>query len=148
MLSARLVHLIETHADRLSHDVLQRLQHDPRCAADMTRLPQEELAARSYEIYRNLSDWLLGNRIYELERLYTDLGEHRASQGVPLSSLLYAITITKDQLWRFLEAEGLVTQPFELFGEIELLRMLDQFFDRALYHAALGYEHAQRPVAA
>jgi len=148
MLSARLVHLIETNADRLSHDFLLRLQNDPRCA-DLSKVPPEELRARSYEIYRNLSDWLLGNKTHELERLYTDLGAHRATQGVALSSLLYAITATKEQLWHFLEAEGFATRPVELFGEMELFRMLDQFFDRALYHAALGHERAQtRTVAA
>jgi hypothetical protein len=147
MLSARLVHLIETHADQLSHDVLLRLQHDPRCA-DLVKVPAEELRSRSYEVYRNLSDWLLGSKTHEIERLYTHLGERRAGQGVAMASLLYAITLTKDQLWHFLEAEGLFTQPVELFGEMELFRMLDQFFDRALYHAALGHEQAQHKVAA
>jgi hypothetical protein len=38
----------------------------------------------------------------------------------------------------------------ELFGEMELFRLVDQFFDRALYHAAVGYErvHHRTPVAA
>jgi hypothetical protein len=29
----------------------------------------------------------------------------------------------------------------ELHGELELLHLLGQFFDRALYYAAVGYEH-------
>jgi len=28
----------------------------------------------------------------------------------------------------------------EAFGELEMLQLLDQFFDRATYYSALGYE--------
>jgi hypothetical protein len=27
-----------------------------------------------------------------------------------------------------------------VFGELEMLQLLEQFFDRAIYYAALGYE--------
>jgi len=30
----------------------------------------------------------------------------------------------------------------DVFGELEMLQMLDQFFDRAIYYAAIGYERA------
>jgi hypothetical protein len=31
-----------------------------------------------------------------------------------------------------------------LYGELELQRLLNQFFDRAIYYAVLGYEEAGR----
>ncbi len=31
----------------------------------------------------------------------------------------------------------------EIMGELELLQMLEMFFDRAIYYAAVGYEHPQ-----
>jgi hypothetical protein len=31
--------------------------------------------------------------------------------------------------------------PVEIYGELELLRLMDQFFDRALCFASEGYEH-------
>ena len=48
--------------------------------------------------------------------------------------------ITKEHLWGFLQRESLLDRPFELYGELELLRMLDQFFDRAAYYGILGYQ--------
>ena len=42
-----------------------------------------------------------------------------------------------------LDASGLrcfMNSPVELYGEMELLRLLDQFFDRALVFATEGYE--------
>jgi len=37
--------------------------------------------------------------------------------------------------------KGVVTKPIELFAEMELFRLLDQFFDKALYYLAKGYEN-------
>jgi hypothetical protein len=31
----------------------------------------------------------------------------------------------------------------KVFGELEVLQLLSQFFDRAIYHAAIGYEEAR-----
>lgn len=142
MLATRLVHLIETHADSLSQTLIERLENDPHCA-DLRKVPEHEMKARTYEVYRNLGDWLLGKTQNEVGQIYRHLGERRAEQGVAFSHFLYAIMATKEQLWKFLEEEGMVAKPVELFGEMELFRMVDQFYDRALYHSAVGYEQVQ-----
>ncbi|HYA24261.1 MAG TPA: hypothetical protein VEF05_08880 [Terriglobales bacterium] len=142
MLAMRLVRLIETHADRLSQSLTRRLENDPHCS-ELKKVPREELEARSYEIFSHLTDWLLSKTQHDLERVYTELGVRRAKQQVALSHVLYAVTATKEQLWAFLQDEGVVTKPVELFAEMELFRMLDQFFDKALYYLATGYESAR-----
>lgn len=149
MLAMRLVRLIESHADRLSHSLTRTLEHDPHCAG-LDKVPAEELNFRSYEIYRHLSEWLLSKTERDLERAYTEIGIRRARQGVAFSHVLYAMEATKEVLWTFLQEEGVVTKPVELFGEMELFRLLDQFFDKALYYMAAGYEsvHVGEAMAA
>ena len=142
MLATRMVHLIETHADQLSYRLIRKLQDDARCS-ELRKVPVEELRARSYEVYRHLADWLTRKTEQELRDTYLEIGARRACQGVAFSHVLYALTATKEGLWEFLEDEGIVTKPIELFGEMELFRRLDQFFDRALYYAASGYERAR-----
>lgn len=139
MLAMRLVKLIETHADRLSHGITERLERDPHCA-DLRKVPQEELEARSFDVYRHLSEWLLYKTEAEVESIYTQLGARRAEQGVAFSHVLYSLAATKELLWSFLQDEGVVTKPVELFGEMELYRLLDQFYDKALFYMAQGYE--------
>ena len=146
MLATRLVHLIEAHADQLSSGLMQKLQSDERCT-DLSKVPVEELRARSYEIYRHLAEWLLRKTEHELEQAYLEIGARRARQGIAFSQFLYALTATKEQLWEFLQDQAVVTKPVELFGEMELFRLLDQFFDRALYYAAAGYERARKVAA-
>lgn len=89
---------------------------------------------------QHLSEWLLTKTAYDIERRYLELGERRASQGVVLSDFCWAIAVTKEHLWEFLERQGFRRAPVEIYGEMELLRLLDQFFDRALCFATEGYE--------
>lgn len=139
MLAMRLVRLIEAHADQLSRGITERLERDPHCS-DLRKVPPQELEARSFDVYRHLSDWLLYKTEGELERIYTEIGARRAEQGVAFSHVLYAMAATKELLWSFLQSEGVVTKPVELFGEMELYRLLDQFYDKALFYMAEGYE--------
>jgi hypothetical protein len=147
MMAIRLVRLIETHADRLAHGLQHKFLHS-RYSADLKKVPAEELKDRSYEIYRNLSDWLTAKSEAEIEHRYIALGARRAAQGVALSHLVWALTATKEHLWEFLESEGLAEKPVELFGELELLHQIEKFFDRALYYATIGYEKTSKSAAA
>jgi hypothetical protein len=141
MIAVRLVRMIENHSDQLAHGLMKKLSHSKR-VAELRKIPAPELEQRVYEIYHNLSDWLLSKTESDIERRYTVIGARRAGQGVTLSCVLYAIVATKEYLWDFLSHEGQVDRPVELFQEIELLRLVDKFFDRAMYYAACGYERA------
>ena len=139
MLAVRLVRLIENHSEQLSRELSEKVWNSPRCS-DLHKVPPDELKARTHEIYRNLSEWLLNKTEAELEQRYTELGMRRAEQGVPYSHFLWAITATREHMRTFVQREGLSDSAMELHGELELMHLLGQFFDRALYYAAVGYE--------
>jgi hypothetical protein len=139
MLAVRLVRLIESHSEQLSRELSEKVWNSPLCS-DLRKVPSKELEARTHEIYRNLSDWLLDKTEAEVERRYTELGASRAQQGVAFSHFIWAITATKEHMRAFVQREGLSDSAMELHGELELLFLLGQFFDRALYYAAVGYE--------
>ena len=86
------------------------------------------------------SDWLITKNEFDLEERYLKIGARRAQQNVPFSQVAWAIILTKDNLWEFLKKESVPDRPVEVFGELEMLQMLDHFFDRAIYYAAIGYE--------
>jgi len=147
MLAVRLVRLIESHSEQLARGLTEKVWNSPKCS-DLHKVPADELQARTHEIYRNLSDWLMNKTEAELERRYTELGARRAQQGVAFSHFVWAITATKEHVRAFVQREGLADSAMELHGELELLHLLDQFFDRALYYAAVGYEQAHAVRAA
>jgi len=139
MIALRLVHLIESHSEQLAESLIKKLERSSR-AAELKKVPPHEIKERTREVYRNLSDWILAKTEDDIERIYLPLGRRRAEQGVTLSALCWALMMTEENLWDFLELEGMREKPLEILGGFELLRLLDTFFDQAIYFATLGYE--------
>jgi len=141
MLAYRLVKLIEKHADSLASELYDRVYHSPLLPG-YKNVPEEELKTYVQEIYRHLGDWLLGNNQREIEIRYKQIGARRAGQDIPFHELLWAIVLTKETLWEYMREESAGQRPAEVYGELEILQVLDQFFDHAQYCAAIGYEQA------
>jgi hypothetical protein len=141
MMLYRLVHLIETHSQALASCLLDRVENS-EATPDYENVPREELRERVYGVYSHLGEWLITKDKADLERRYREIGARRACQGVPLSQLMWAIFLTKENLWTFIKKESVLERPVEVFGELEMLELLDQFFDQATYYAAVGYERA------
>jgi hypothetical protein len=141
MLAYKLVRLIENNSEALASSLLHKVQ-----TSEITRsyrnVPAEDLKERVYEVYRHLGEWLLGKGSFDIELRYEEIGTRRVHQGVPISELIWVIILTKENLWEFLQKESLPERPVEAFGELEMLQLLDQFFDRAIYYASVGYERA------
>jgi hypothetical protein len=147
MFSYRLVRLIESHADALAGGLEEKaLLHSQ--IPHFCNVPPHELRERVYEIYRHLGEWLLGKNELDIEHRYREIGARRAHQRVPLSEVIQAIVLTKENLWDFLKSEAVMDRAIEIMGELELLQMLEMFFDRAIYYAAVGYEEevARHPL--
>ena len=143
MIALRLVRLIEDHSEELSNGLLAKFENSPR-TAELRKVPREELRNRTYEIFEHLSEWLLTKTGSDIEQRYFEVGQRRAEQGVSISDYCWAITMTKEHVWEFLQRQGFLRGPVEIYGELELLRLLDQFFDRALCFATEGYENYLR----
>lgn len=135
----RLMRLIETHANELVTSLVDRVRNS-KATPDYELVPDEDLKQRVYEIYRHLSDWLVSKDEFDLEHRYLRIGARRAEQNVSFSQVAWVIVLTKDNLWEFLRCESGNDRLVEVFGELEMLVLLDHFFDRAIYYAAVGYE--------
>ncbi len=136
-----LVQLMENNSDRLAETMLMKLQSCDKCES-FRHVPREEFRARVYEIYDHLGEWLLDKKEADVARRYVEIGVTREKQGVLLSELMYAIIMTREHLWEFLKQEAKIEKPKEVFGELEVMELLEQFFDRAMYYAAQGYEQS------
>ena len=141
MIRHRLIRLIESHSDELANELLTRAKNSPHLSS-FSRVPLGELKQRVYEVYRNLGDWLINRTEEDIDIQYSAIGARRFRQGVPLSELIWAIVLTKDNLWNFLSRESFPGFEMEVLAEHDLFRMIDRFFNHAVYHAARGYEEA------
>lgn len=145
MMAYRFVRLIETHSEGLAKALRKKIESCPKLA-DYNNVPPDEVTKTVYEVYRHLGEWLLGKTETDIESRYTEIGRKRAYQGVPSSQVAWTICLVKENLWDYLKQESVIERPAEIFGELELMELLDQFFDRAIYYAALGHERAQKAM--
>ena len=142
LLAYRLVKLIEMHSDGLARSLHERYRSDKKCSA-YANVPEDELKAKVYEVYRHLGEWLMGKTEADVEHRYLEIGAKRFEQGVPASQVVWMICLVRENLWDYLQKYAELEKPAEIFGEVELLEMLDQFFNRAIYYATLGHERAR-----
>ncbi len=138
MLAHKLMRLIESHSEALVQKLEVTIANSDRCA-DYKRVSPTELATLVGGVYGHLSEWLSTRTEEEIERRYTAIGVRRAEQSVPVSQLLWCFVLVKENLWDYLRETNLESTA-EIFGELELMQMVEQFFDRAIYYAVRGHE--------
>ena len=141
LLAYRIVKLIETHSDGLARSLQRRYRECGKVSA-YSNVPAGELTDKVYDVYRHLGNWLLGKTESDIEQRYLEIGAQRAAQGVPVSQVVWMICLVRENLWDYMREHAELERPAEIFSELELLEMLDQFFHLAIYYAALGHERA------
>ena len=137
----RLVRLIEAQSNELSRALTEKIRTSER-TSDFRNIQPEDLRLAAAEVYRNLGEWLLQKPESDIEARFRAAGARRAADGVRLHQMVWALQLSREHLWQFLRHQSLADNIVALYGELELQRLLNQFFDRAIYYAVLGYEEA------
>ena len=150
MLGAHLLQFIEAHAGALTDEVIRDLRANERTPT-FSRLNAMELESRVAALYWNLGRWIGNADERAIRDEYEAMGRSRYREGVRVSELVYALLLTKQHLRRYIRDHGLVDfagdrvvpdelLPLELHSIQELNYQVGEFFDRALYYLARGYE--------
>jgi len=150
MIAAKLIELIEIHANRLTSDTAEELVTNPRTAG-FRAVPRDALEQRIFQLFHHLGSWIGHPRSEQVEAEFTDWGRRRFRQGIPLSEVVYSIIVLKQHLRRYISDNALVDAafprmegdyvlPMHLFSLQDLNARVGRFFDEALYYLARGYE--------
>jgi hypothetical protein len=142
MLALKLVRLIEEHSEELAIGLAEKLQQSDR-TNDFCKVSSEGLCLAAAEVYHNLGEWLLQKTETDIAERFIRLGERRAAEGVGLHQFVWALVMSRNHLWQFLQREAFADNVIQLSGKLELQQMLNQFYDRALYYGVLGYKEAK-----
>jgi len=142
MVGSRLVRLIERHSDELAIALIGKLRQSDR-TNEFQKVPFEELQETTAELYHNLGIWLLTKTEEDIERHFISIAQRRAADGISLQQFVWALTISRNHLYRFLLGQAFADSIFELYNELELQQLLNQFFERATYYGVVGYEEAR-----
>ena len=145
MLGIRLLRLIEEHSNELSQGLTEQIRTSDR-TSDFRTIPAEDLRLAAAEVYRNLGEWLLQKTESDIEACFRPVGARRAADGIRLHQVVWALLLSREHLWHFLRHHSFADNIVALYGEMELQRLLIQFFDRATYYAVLGHEEGTRCI--
>jgi hypothetical protein len=144
MRAAKLVQHLTANAEGMSERLIEKIRNSPRCTELSVKVSAEEYRQFALDVYRDLVKWLSLEKDSVIVSRYVELGVRRAQQGVPFSHLFWAVCLTHEYLWEYIQQECLLDEPVEFWGGVMLLRSLNQFFDHALYFALVGYESASK----
>jgi hypothetical protein len=141
--------MIENHAEELTRSVIEDLKTNPRTPC-LHQLSTQALHDQSYQVYRNLSRWLMELSDEAIRAFHFKLARHRFEEGIPLSEVVFAHILKKYHLRDYIRTSGMVDSAVELLQEQELHHLIGSFFDKAIYYTVRGYEEAEKaqPVGA
>jgi hypothetical protein len=152
MFSAQLVELIEIHAGRLATEATDDLLTNERTPS-FRAVPRKDLEERVFNLYHYLGNWIGDPKDDAVQTEFEDWGRRRFRQRIPLSEIVFAIILVKKHLRRYIRDHGVVDSsaasarvegdyllPMALHSVQELNFMVGEFFDKALYYLARGFE--------
>ena len=142
MISKALVRQIEDHSARLVQEVLAAIRNDIRTQS-YHHLPEAHVRGAVEGLFEHLEHWLSSRTDYAVERRYQKIGRERFLEGVPLSEVIYAFSLVRATLIRFLRGSAM-GDAADLHAEYELSLSISEFSEKAIYYVARGYEDARK----
>lgn len=147
MISARLVHLIESHAEHIIDRTVAQIHRESETTHNRFML-ERELRELARDLLQNLSHWLSGANENEFALRYRRLGQLCFEHGIPLHEAIFELAALRRKMLDFAQEQLLSNSSVELYAEEELDRRVARFFDCLTIELVRGFERALPSAAA
>lgn len=145
LLSDALVALVRDHADEVTQLWLEEVRANPTTLS-YRRLDPKQLYERGHTAISQFGRWLKGREAdAEVRAFYRALGRERQAQGFSVHEVLSSLTLLRKHVWTYTRSHGVWERPIDVYRVLELNRRIALFFDKAMYHTAVGFESEQAP---
>jgi 8-oxo-dGTP diphosphatase len=142
MLSDALVALVRDHAEEVTQLWLDEVRSNPTTTTYRTVDP-DQLFDRGYTAISQFGRWLKGREADdEVRAFYQALGRERKALGFSVREVLSSLTLLRKHVWTYTRTHGVWERPIDVYRVLELNRRIVLFFDKAMYHTAVGFESA------
>ena len=143
MLSAKLVHLIESNWEEIVSSAINRLRREPM-AEHYRAVVEPELREWGRVLLENLGHWLTSGKENEIAAKYEQLGKLRFEAGIPAHESVHVLAAVRERVLDFVEEHIYSKTAIELYQQEEFDRRIGRFFDTLTIHMVKGYETALR----
>lgn len=146
MLYQKFITLVEDHAELLTKNWIYEVKNNPSTGG-YKNMSDELLGKRVFNVYHRLGNWLLTDEpnVKESANHFIQLGKERASEGLKVSEVIYALILARVELWQFILKEGIINSTFDYQMALDFYQKLNNFFDKAIYFVAVGFESEKEP---
>jgi hypothetical protein len=142
MLASTLIARIEENWERIASDIIEQRKRYPHLS-HYRNLSDTEVRARVRDLTLNLWQWLENPDEDRVRARYEELGRNRYAERIPLSEVLEKVLMIRRHLRQFASDHNPSLTPMEIYGEMEMLRTMANFFDHVVVGIARGYAEAQ-----
>lgn len=147
MISEKMIMVVKENADeltkRLCKDLLSRSE-----TKSYSRISQDIVYERVYDVYLRLDSWLQGNKAKgEMRSHFIKLGESRRMEGIPLGEEIMTLMLIKRHVWLYVLEKNFLDSTFELIHALQFNNRVVMFFDRIMHYVTLGYEQEMSKAA-
>lgn len=142
MLVDKLVELIGSEADEMArafYDGVKNSHYTPH----INDIPPEEVLRMATGVYAHLNEWLISSPDTEIAETYVRFGSSLYYKGFRMEEVLMVLVLIKRYLWLHLLEMGLLTTNIDVYKSLELNNKVVLYFDRAVYHALVGFKDAR-----
>ncbi len=145
MLYSKFTKLVEEHAEYLTERWLVEVKNNP-ATAGYTKVSDEILTSRVYDVYKRLDKWLSDEDPDHKKSAehFIALGRERANEGLHISEVVYALVLSRAVIWNYLIEQNLINTSIELRIALEFYQRINNYFDKAVYFVAVGFESASK----
>jgi hypothetical protein len=145
MLFEKFIRLVEDHAEELTKIWIKEIKSNP-ATEGYRNLDDAILGARIFDVYRRLGEWVMNadpNDPKTAEH-FIKLGRERAVEKLKNSEVIYALILARVVLWRYIVENEVITSSIELHQSLEFYQTVNNFFDKATYFVAVGFENIKK----
>ncbi len=143
MLYEKFIRLVEDHAEYLTQGWIKEVLNNPSTSGYKS-MSKELLGSRIYDVYHRLGNWLLSEdqSYFKIAEHFMDLGKERARENLKVSEVIYALILARVVLWKYVVEQGVIHSSIDLQQAFDFYQKVTNFFDKATYFVAVGFEQA------
>ncbi len=139
LLSDSLVALVRDSAAEVTQKWFSAVRSGPTTAS-YSSADAAKVYDRAFVALSHFSEWLRGRSAEgEIRDFYQALGRERKEQGFKLEEILSGLTLLRKHIWTHARSRGAWEKPIDVYRLLELNRRTVLFFDKAIYHATVGF---------
>lgn len=143
MLYNRFVRIVEEHAEALTKSWIKEIKGNPSTPS-YRGIADKELHDKVHDVYRRLGHWITERAsMKEVAEHFMLLGRQRALQGIRQSEVIYALILSRVELWRYVKGQGIINDAMDLNRALEFFDRITYFYDKAIYFVSAGYENTE-----